>query len=563
MANYYASSVKWAALATWAATTAYSVGNIVKRTNTGTPRAYRCEVAGTSGGTEPTWNTNANTTTTDNGITWRCISTVSSYGWDSVLPTVGFVKAMANTGSLDTIFVDSTHVETGVALDSGGALAVSVLTSGSVPPVKADYARGAKAQITASGGTLTIQAGAYVGFDLVTDTGANSGTINCSGNNAGLILKDCLLYLKSTSSSSSITASSTLGGAVEWTDGTKVKFGGGTGQKITTNNVKLNWNTSEDSDTISSDGAMPTSLLDFSAAYNGSEICFRSLNLSGFTGTRFISNDGSRNILFENCLLADSVAEINGSSAAYGINGANVRFIDCSRVSSPTKQSAITYEKSNYRTMVSDCVLTDTPDFGSGKQSEKIKVTTDNQVGLPVHGLILKKWNDTVSALTATVRGIYFGPTLPAKQSLYLDLTYPGDSNNSLMTGVYDPSDVLDTTANSTDASNWTASVTARANSTAYNQGDIVKVASNPGKLFIKENSGSGSTGVSEPAGMATALAGDSITDSGVTWRCGIGFKVERSFTPARAGTVRGQVVLFPVSTASYYLILNPKLEIA
>lgn len=62
---------------TWAAATAYTVrttgdaitGSVVKPT-TPNGRYFYCSVAGTSGGSEPSWNTTLGATTTDGSVTW-------------------------------------------------------------------------------------------------------------------------------------------------------------------------------------------------------------------------------------------------------------------------------------------------------------------------------------------------------------------------------------------------------------------------------------------------------------------------------------------------------------
>lgn len=55
-----------------ATTTAYSVGQIV-RPSAGNGFVYVCAVAGTSGGSAPTWPTVLYTTVADGGVTWCCI----------------------------------------------------------------------------------------------------------------------------------------------------------------------------------------------------------------------------------------------------------------------------------------------------------------------------------------------------------------------------------------------------------------------------------------------------------------------------------------------------------
>ena len=563
MANYYCSSVKFAAFALWTAATAYTVGQIIKRTGSTNVRAYRCEVAGTSGGTEPVWNITPNTTTSDNGITWRCISGVPSYGWDSALGTITTTQSVASVGNTDIVFVDSAHDEVnGGVLSLNNGTAISVNAAGSVPPVKADYLRGAKCRLTTASGTLTISSGNYYGLDFVADTGSSSGGINACNSNSGNFFSDCLFYLKNTNASSTITLTSTLGGLSEWTNNTKVKFGGHASQSIVPNNIALKWDNSADNDTVSSDGTMPTALFNPSSV-QGTSITVRGVNLTGFTGTRLITSDVTRNWLFEDCLLADNVNYINGSTASQVPDGGNVRFINCSRVTGPIKQGMFVYEMATQKTFTPFCVLSDTPDFGPGKQTELHRLTSTNNSGMSSKGLMLKKWNSTVSALTATIRGVFFGASLPNKSNFYLSLAYPGTANDTLVSAVFDTSHRLDTTASVSDSSDWTPGASARANSTSYAVGDFIKVASNPGKIFIKENSGSHTSNASEPAGFATATYGSTVTDGGVTWRCGTPFKLQAAFTPARAGYVRGQAKLLPDTSVVTYVALNPKLEVA
>ena len=54
----------------WKVATAYVVGNIV-RPITANGRSYKCTVAGTSGGSEPTWPVTVGGTIGDNSVTWK------------------------------------------------------------------------------------------------------------------------------------------------------------------------------------------------------------------------------------------------------------------------------------------------------------------------------------------------------------------------------------------------------------------------------------------------------------------------------------------------------------
>jgi hypothetical protein len=56
----------------WAATTSYTYGQVV-RPDTGNGFLYRCVVAGSSGGSEPSFPTVVGETVTDGGVTWACM----------------------------------------------------------------------------------------------------------------------------------------------------------------------------------------------------------------------------------------------------------------------------------------------------------------------------------------------------------------------------------------------------------------------------------------------------------------------------------------------------------
>jgi lambda family phage minor tail protein L len=72
------------AYAAWTASTAYSVGDVVRATTLqATGLVFRCTVAGTSGAAEPSWPTDIGSTIADGGVTWAAISSV--YGDVAIL----------------------------------------------------------------------------------------------------------------------------------------------------------------------------------------------------------------------------------------------------------------------------------------------------------------------------------------------------------------------------------------------------------------------------------------------------------------------------------------------
>jgi len=59
-------------LPAWAASTGYSLGNLVRGLAAWNNRIFQCVVAGTSAGSEPSWDTDVGDETTDNTVTWLC-----------------------------------------------------------------------------------------------------------------------------------------------------------------------------------------------------------------------------------------------------------------------------------------------------------------------------------------------------------------------------------------------------------------------------------------------------------------------------------------------------------
>lgn len=72
---------------TWAASTAYDAGDIVRPT-TGNGFLYRAQAAGTSGGAEPTWPTTVGDEVADSGVTWTNVG-VAIVQWDAADPSWG------------------------------------------------------------------------------------------------------------------------------------------------------------------------------------------------------------------------------------------------------------------------------------------------------------------------------------------------------------------------------------------------------------------------------------------------------------------------------------------
>lgn len=130
----------------------------------------------------------------------------------------------------------------------------------------------------------------------------------------------------------------------------------------------------------------------------------------------------------------------------------------------------------------------------------------------------------------------------------------PGTTTTSLV-------DPITSTALTTSTEAWDSAATARANSTAYALGDIIKVASNAGRVFFCTTAGT--SAASEPAGYATAADGDSVTDGTAVFRAGRRVKFTVAVTPAAEGYIKLRVFVGKASVSAPGIFVDPKFSVA
>lgn len=158
------------------------------------------------------------------------------------------------------------------------------------------------------------------------------------------------------------------------------------------------------------------------------------------------------------------------------------------------------------------------------------------------------------SSQTATIHIIHDGTAALNNDEVWLEAQYLGTSGVPLSLFADDAkADVLaSAAAQAADtAASWDSLVTARGNLTAYSVGDLIKVASNSGRVFICTSAGT--TGVSEAAGFATAADGDSVTDTTAVFRAMWRRKLEVTFTPQEEGVHILTVCAAIASRTIYY----------
>ena len=149
---------------TWAASTAYTVGDTIRPT-TPNSRVFKCTTAGTSGGTEPTWNTTVSGTTNDNTVVW------TTFNDTALLPFLI---------SGNTIVMNSNVEISGNLLTGGTIQAVKFQTAASGQRIVIDESVN-ELQLFGDRGDATIEEILKIGADLgVTNIILDIGSANTS-----------------------------------------------------------------------------------------------------------------------------------------------------------------------------------------------------------------------------------------------------------------------------------------------------------------------------------------------------------------------------------------------
>ena len=317
MANFYVSSAAYAAITPWAATTAYTVGQIIRPTAAaaGKKIAYRCTTGGTTTGTEPTWSLVLGVTTT-NGAVFTAING-DTYGWAGAAGDISTVTNVSTTSFAtagDKIFLSSDHSETTAASTNwayniGGGWTtlttaiLSVNRGGSVPPVSADLTAGASITFA----TMYIDCTTPLYIQGVTFV-ASSGSL-AFGNSRGapVYLKNCSLQL----ANASVAKVTTNEPICVVFDNTSLSFSAAAQGVSFYYPINLVWiNTASPLA-----GTAVTNLFTITTASGEGNVVCRGVDFSVYTGTFLAVSVGSEaaTLLLDSCKISSSATMISGA----------------------------------------------------------------------------------------------------------------------------------------------------------------------------------------------------------------------------------------------------------
>jgi len=565
MANWYVSSVKHAAIAQWAASTAYTVGQLVRQLAAPTAansRVFKCTTAGTSGASEPSWNLTDGATTVSGTATFTQVagreSEQSSGNWAAPLGTLAAAHALLSTVG-DVVYVANDHSESYAAgADVQGALGVPricVVAGSTVPPTAAELSRGASIETTGNNSLNMIFNCLYRGFNFKSGVG---GT-NTGGNlniNASCKMEDCRVSLltSSTSALMNIGGTSISRGYVEMDDDCRLEFAA-TGQTAL---IGFSEVLVRNCDNLITGAITPSVLFGFSSS-NGARgiLTVRDCDLSAFN-TNLASNPSFGMVTFENCKIHAS-ATFGSGNATDGVRN-NIRVHNCTPSSSITNALL---ERGRFADLdlVTDVVRTGGATDGVTQCSWRLatKASANAEGNRTSAPRIAKRITAVGSPKTFTVEALVLVNSTfdPTRRFCFGEFFIPTSATSPVNDRLSTRSSFLDSTALQTSTSSWTGAP-ARTNSTSRLAGYVFSVASNPGRIFVVTTSGT-SAG-SEPAAYATAVDGDTFADGTSTVHVARRVKFEVTATPARRGMACFSPQLNAVSGSVIYI--DPKIVV-
>jgi hypothetical protein len=564
VANWYCSSVDYAAVAAYQTAHVYAAGAIVRPTAPAlnNERCYRTTAGGTSGGAEPAWATGKGSSTTDSGgVIW--IEVTGNETWQAAgawaAPHARLVNACVTAWQAggDTVYVAANHAETQAASMSFSISQVGLVTqssivcvdnsgAGHVPPQAGDIRTSATVTTTGNNAISFSGTNFYCyGITFQAASGGSSGygiTLGTSsgGSRALQRFEACVFKLMSSSNGAILSMGQNYGGLVEWINCNLVCSAA---QNLTLGNCTFIWR----------GGSMTTVGNSASLILPGAWVVWiEGVDFSAVTPTRIFAGISSGGLVtVVNCLFA------SGQTLYAGANSEPRSILDV--ISSDSAAGTWRQERCMVEAVLTNStsiVRTAGASDGTTAISWQIVSSTSAHWQQAFESFALAEWNAvTGSNVTVTLLAIANVAALPNNDDIWPEVHYFGNAASPIGSVVAaTKANVLAANAAlSADTSAWDTKATARVNSHTYAAGDIIAVSSNPGRIFFCTAPG-GASG-SLPAGYATAVDGGSITDGGATFRAGVRFKLVAVLTgpqPQMAGYIRAVVKVAKQSTTFF-----------
>lgn len=546
--------------------TSVSLGQVIQRNNGASLQI--CTTAGTAGsGSEPSFSNTAGTTTSDNTVTWTSLGVVGNWGaWAAPFPRLSIPASgstWVNTSSfgIQTIYVGDNHAES-----STGAISITPTTTSGRPlnvlcvdhtaavPPSGSSALKTTATITssaASGFTIGSSSTTLVYFYgisfIQTATSLANAFFIMDVNGGYAKFEQCTFYINNSSNTSgTVIFGSNASGAASVVElfMCSLHFTN-VSQSVVVTGVALLWRGG------SLLGTGPTTLL-AGGSTDPSETVIEGVDLSTVTSKLAGFTSSDQYLLVKDCKLGSGVTATSTS-----VTG-TIDIVNSD--SGATNYRVERHAVGGDLTTSTNVARTGGFSIEGTALSHEIVTASGATWPFPFWAPVIFIRNGSTAAnVNVTLYGVINAAAVPNNDDFWFDVEYLGSSGNPQ--GSYalgSKSNYLASNAalSADSTSAWDSAATARANTHTYSVGDVIKLASSPGRVFFCTTGGT-SAG-SEPGGYASAVDGGSVTDSGAVFRAGCRFSLTVAITSPQP-QLAGLLTIYPkMAKASSTLYFDP-----
>ena len=492
---------------TWTATRSVTLGQIIH--NTAGTYYFVCTTAGTTGSSQPSFNTTTGVTTTDNTVTWTCIGSAVLAAWSA--PHARIAAAIAwSTVVSSTVYVSSIHAETQTTEVTWSALqnylqVICVSQTGSFPPTSSNVTTGATVTSTLSTSSTAISiTTTYSSFYIygIEFSCTGSAVIQLGGSSTSQRYDNCTFIFTSLAVNTVNAGSSGSTGSITWFTTCTFSFGApAVGSLLAIYGVcylkdstfLYTYSSPAFSTVIALSGVLFCENTNFGAANKGP--------VGGAGYARF---DRCSVLPYSTTLMVEYVNTYNAASPYFHAK-ANLSYL--------FESTSTVYLPGG----ANDGTTSFAWHFGivSGVSAAWSGLWT-----APFESLPISVWNSlTAQNVVVSFQGV--AATLPTNGQVWLEVDYFGSASSTLGSRASSGlANVLATAASlPTSTSVWTAP--ARVNSQSYTldtyAGSPISVS---GSNYIFYCSTTGTTASSIPGGYATATPGTVVTDGTAHFTC-------------------------------------------
>lgn len=515
---------------------------------------WECTTGGTSTGT-PAWPASISYDTTevnDSGVVWKArkpgYSSGSTVDWAFATIFMEYLaQAMTAEGAGARGLISNNHSESSASpqtfAPTGGTAAAPlyavVVSDADTSNFTAVTTPTAQMTTTSNYGIIVNNPLHVRGMIFNVGTGGSAAHMTCSAysGSGGLMttFEQCDFRLVNTSTTSVITVfggSTTKVAHVIWRD-CNIKFAS-TFQRLAARGGKFEWI----GGSVLSGGSSPSELFVTAASLTDTDASIEGVDFSNLSSTfdivDTVSSSAAIRIRMNRCKMPSGWSGKLFETKPTTVTQHRVEMVNCDD------------GDTNYRIRIEDAygALRESTDVTTGDATDGVtpvsyKIDTTGYAANASHGFepnYAAVWNDTVGgALSVTLELVANHGSAVTDADVVMRINLPGVSGSSLGTIVDTRPALLATPSTLTTSTKaWDGSASARVDSTAYALGDVIKLASNSGRVFFCTTAGTSDS--TEPAGYASAVDGGSVNDGTAVFRAGRRYKITKSVTPYEKG---------------------------